>query len=176
MRYVMFLLVPGVLTAQPAESSERLMVTLVSEIQQLRLAIERSTLLGARTQLAIGQLQFQEAAVLRLGQQFNEVRSAGRSAASHINQVAENVRTLDQWLTRQDYAEPKKHEDLEGMVRQRKAELEGLTAAEQQRSARESELAGQLQTAQREVADSRSRIADMERALDAALQQLSKPK
>ena len=62
------------------------------------------------------------------------------------------------------------------MLRQRKADLNGLTAAEQQRSAREAELAAQLQAAQNEIADSRSRLAEMERALDAAIQQLSKPK
>jgi len=176
MRYFTFLLFPTALIAQSAAPDQRLTQTLINEIQQLRLAIERSTLLGARTQLAIGELQLQESAVARISQQYNDMRSAGLGAASHLNQVAENVKTMEQWLSGPDYADPRKHEDLEGMIRQRKVELEGLTSAEQQRSAREGELAAQLQAAQNQVSEARTRIAEMERALDAAIQQLSKEK
>ena len=38
-------------------------------------------------------------------------------------------------------------------------------------AAREGEIAAQLQAAQSQIADSRNRIAEMERALDAAIQQ-----
>lgn len=75
--YIVFLLAPALLIAQPPGSDQRLTQTLITEIQQLRLAIERSTLLGARTQLAIGLLQLQDAALVRLSQQYSEVRSAG---------------------------------------------------------------------------------------------------
>ena len=75
MRYLRFLAVPFVLAAQSAESDQRVTQTLISEIQQLRLAIERSTLLNARTQLAISQLQMQETAVARLTAQLDEVRA-----------------------------------------------------------------------------------------------------
>src|SRR5690349_11206536 len=51
---------PLVLVAQPAETDQRVLQTLLSEVRQLRAAIERSTLLGVRTQLAISQLQLQE--------------------------------------------------------------------------------------------------------------------
>ena len=53
----------------PPEPDQRITQTLISEIQQLRLAIERSTLLTARTQLATSQLQLQETAVARLTSQ-----------------------------------------------------------------------------------------------------------
>lgn len=134
------------------------------------------TLLGVRTQLAIGQLQLQEAAVVRLTQQYYEVRSNGPGAISRVSQLAENVRSLEQWLARPENADPRKHEEVAGMIRQRKIDLEGLTTAELQRSAREVELATQLQAAQNRLSDSRDRIAEMERALDVAIQQISKPK
>ena len=54
-------------------------------------------------------------------------------------------------------------------------ELDEITATEQERSTRESDLAGQLQAAQNELAESRARISEMERSLDAAIQQLTQP-
>jgi len=176
MRYFTFLLFPTALIAQSAAPDQRLTQTLINEIQQLRLAIERSTLLGARTQLAIGELQLQESAVARISQQYNDVRFAGPSAASRLNQFTEAVKSMEDSLGKPEWAEPRKHEELDDALRQRKAELDGLRTEEQQRSAREGELAAQLQTAQNQIAEARTRIAEMERALDAAIQQLSKEK
>jgi hypothetical protein len=119
-------------------------------------------------------LQLQEPAVARLTQQHNEVRSAGPAATMRINQMAVDIKLQEQALSNPEFANPKSREMLEGMIQQKKTELEGLIAAEQQRSAREAELASQLQAAQNRVADTRNRIAEMERALDAAIQQLSK--
>ena len=57
MRVLVLFALPIVLAAQPAESGDKVTQALISEIQQLRLAIERSTLLNARTQLAISQMR-----------------------------------------------------------------------------------------------------------------------
>ena len=81
MRYLLFLL-PLTLWGQTAETDSRLTQTLINEIQQLRLAIERSTLLGARTQLAVSALQLQESTVSRLSQQYNDTRAAAPSMTS----------------------------------------------------------------------------------------------
>jgi hypothetical protein len=64
-RYLLFLFLPLALCAQSADTDSRVTQALISEIQQLRLAIERSTLLNARTQLAISQFQLQEQSVAR---------------------------------------------------------------------------------------------------------------
>src|SRR5678815_2776293 len=62
MRYFAILLAvyPAAAFAQPAAADSNVLQALLSEVQQLRMAIERSTLLGTRTQLAISQLQLQE--------------------------------------------------------------------------------------------------------------------
>ena len=65
---------------------------------------------------------------------------------------------------------------LERQIKQDKLRLEQLIAQEQRQAAREGELAGQLRAAEREVSDSRSRIAEMERVLDSAIQQMLKPR
>src|SRR3954447_19870343 len=93
MRYLLFLAVPLVLAAQSPESDQRVTQALISEIQQLRLAIERSTLLNARTQLAISQLQMQETIVPRLSTQLNDTRAS--SVAARITALTERIRETE---------------------------------------------------------------------------------
>jgi hypothetical protein len=62
MRYCVFLLAPVVLIAQSSQADQNLTETLIKEIQQLGLAIERSSLLSARTQVIVTELQVHEAA------------------------------------------------------------------------------------------------------------------
>jgi chromosome segregation ATPase len=156
--------------AQNTEPDQRIQQTLISEIQQLRLAIERSTLLNARTQLAVSQLQLQETSVARLTQQLNDLRMSAPAIARRRTEAEEQIKRIEQLPPgRPEY------EQVKDVIPHLKLELEEATATEQQRSAREGELASQLQAVQNQIADSRSRIAEMERALDAAIQQLLKP-
>lgn len=174
MRYLAVFLLPFALAAQPAES-DKVAQALVSEIQQLRLAIERSTLLNARSQLAIGQLQLQETAVARLSTQWSDVRAQGAASASHRAQLAESLHDAEQFRDRPEFATGPKKDQLEAQIKDEKFQLEQANAIETNRSAREGELSSQLQAAQAQIAESRARIAEMERALDAAIQQLLRP-
>jgi chromosome segregation ATPase len=173
MRYFAIFVLPLALAAQPADSGDKLTQALISEIQQLRLAIERSTLLGARTQLSISQMQMQETTVSHVSQQLAEVRAQAPGIAGHRARLAESIQNFEQHLAA---APPAAKPDLESQIRQFKAELDQANTLEVSRSTRESELASQLQAAQAQIADSRARIADLERALDAAIQQLLKAK
>jgi chromosome segregation ATPase len=175
MRYIVFLIVPFALGAQSAEPDSRMTQALINEMQQLRLAIERSTLLGARTQLAIGQLQLQDATVSHLAQQYNEARSSSASMNIRRNQLTEQIRELEQKRTSPEYTTPKTRTELDDQIQQMKFELEGSATLMQFQSAKEGELAAQLQAAQSQIAGTRSQIAEMERSLDAAIQQLLKP-
>jgi chromosome segregation ATPase len=161
---------PVVLFAQSSESDSKIQQALISEIQQLRMAIERSTLLGARTQLAVSQLQLQETSVARLTTQLNDIRM---SAPSIARRKAEAEAQMKRW----EELTPGKpeYEHAKDILPHLKLELEEATLSEQQRSARENDLANQLQAAQNQIADARNRIAEMERALDAAIQQMLKP-
>jgi hypothetical protein len=173
-RYVLLLAVPFALAAQTAEPDSKITQTLISEIQQLRLAIERSTLLSARTQLAVSQLQVQETAVARLTSQLNEVRTQAPGAMGNKARIGEFIKQTEQQRT--TASNPQDALMMETKLKELKVELDQATAVEQLRSTREGELAVQLQTALNQIADSRGRIAEMERALDAAIQQLLKQK
>ena len=163
------------MAAQTAEADHRIEQALISEIQQLRLAIERSTLLGARTQLALSQLQTQEATIARLGQQLGDLRAGAPGNNAKQAQLTEAIKSFEQKQTMPEYATPPKREEVSDVIRSLKLQLEEANAIEANRAAREADLATQLQAAQNQIADSRGRIAEMERALDAAIQQLLKP-
>ena len=176
MRYLVLFVLPFTLAAQTAEPDQRITQTLISEIQQLRLAIERSTLLGARTQLALGQLQMQETAVGRLSQQLSQVREQGPGLAGQRARLTEEIRNLEQQRGAPQIPNGPSKEDIELKIKEEKLALDQANAMELNRYTRESELTAQFQAAQGQIADSRSRIAEMERALDAAIQQLLKQK
>jgi hypothetical protein len=174
MRCLLFLAVPLALAAQSSEPDQRVTQTLISEIQQLRVAIERSTLLNARTQLAISQLQMQEATVARLTAQLDAVKMQGQSR--RVAALTEVVKEREEQRTKPEFSGPQQRERLEVELKNLKLELENAAAMEQQRAAREGEVAAALQAAQNQIADSRNRIAEMEKALDTAIQQLLKQK
>ena len=158
----------------PQTNDAKTLDTLLSEVRELRLAIERSTLLGTRTQLLLSQLQLQEAAVARVAQQYSEVKSQGPGAAGNVARITEQLKHLEESRTSPEWSSSQKHDELESIIKQQKLNLDQATVYEQQRAARESDLALQLQQAQAQVADARARIAEMERSLDAAIQQLMK--
>jgi chromosome segregation ATPase len=89
------------------------------------------------------------------------------------NQLAEKVKDLE---VRRTTAEASARGIYELQFQQAKLDLEQATAADQERSARQAELASELNQARSGMADARSRIAELERALDAAIQQLVKQK
>jgi predicted nucleic acid-binding Zn-ribbon protein len=159
--------------AQKAEADQAVLQKLLVEVQQLRAAIERSTLLGARTQLALTRLQMQEAAATRASQQLNDVRQQGFDIVHRREQDASRLKDWEDKLPGITNADMRR--DIDSAIKNTKAELDELATREQVRAARESELANEFQAAQNELAATRARISDMERSLDAAIQQLLKP-
>jgi chromosome segregation ATPase len=173
MRCLAILVLPFALAAQSGDNG-KVTEALISEIQQLRLAIERSTLLNARTQLAISQFQLQETTVARLTSQLTEVRTQGPGLNGHRTRLTDQIQQFEQQRLTPEYSSASKKAELDAQIRQFKSELEQANAMEVSRSAREGELTSALQAAQAQIAASRARIDEMERALDAAIQQLLK--
>jgi hypothetical protein len=171
-RFFLFFSLPLALAAQSAGSDQQLTQALITEIQQLRMAIERSTLLNARTQLAISQLQLQEQSVTRLTSQLNDVRTQSLGASALRQGATERIKDLEQRRT--TTTDPKMVQQIEMELKEMKFHLEQGLAAETNRATRESELSVQLQQAQSHISATRSRIDEMERALDAAIHQMLK--
>lgn len=172
MRYLSLFLIPIALCAQQPASDQKLTEALITEVQQLRMAVERSTLLSARTQLAISQLQIQEATAARIAQQYSEVRSGHVAASTRRDALAGEVKDLE--LKRAQEPHTGVATSAAVQLAKAKSDLEAATVTEQEWSAKESDLAPQLNQARSGVADARGRIAELERTVDAAIQQLAK--
>src|SRR5258708_1035326 len=98
------------LAQQPGNDS-RTLETLLSEVQQLRMAIERSTLLGARTQLAISQLQLQEGKVEKLSRDLASARELAVRAKLERVSFTEAVKDLES--RKSSLADPKLRDQME---------------------------------------------------------------
>jgi hypothetical protein len=71
---------------------------LVAEVRALRLAVERTSGLAARSQALLGRVQLQENRLAELGRRLDEARERARAAAveetRHTNALAEMTRRL----------------------------------------------------------------------------------
>jgi len=170
MRYLLCLaLLSAVsLPAQTPESDRSTLQTLLSEVQQLRVAIERSTLLGARTQIAINLMQAQQSRVERLAQELDKTRKDLVDMQAEKPKTAARAKMFEESIS--TTTDPQARKDMEQALSLYKIDIEQFAAREQDRRAREAELNTQLLAEQGRLADLQGRIADMERLLDQAIQ------
>ena len=84
--------------AQNPPPPDGTMRELVTEVRALRLAVERTSGLSARSQALLGRVQLQENRLAELGRRLDEARERVRMAAveetRHANQLAELTRRL----------------------------------------------------------------------------------
>ncbi|HEV8145127.1 MAG TPA: hypothetical protein VGP79_02025 [Bryobacteraceae bacterium] len=148
--------------------------TLLGEVQQLRLAIERSTLLGARTQIALQRIQIQEARTRQLEQDANGFRTQADSLTASRSQFEARLKDAEEQLPR--VADPKQRLAMEQEVRMSKETLASMTMAEQQARAREVGATNQARLEQSKLQDLLARVDEMERVLDQAIRQITDKK
>ena len=148
--------------------------TLLGEVQQLRLAIERSTLLGARTQIALQRIQIQEARTRQLEQDANGFRTQADSLTANRSQFEARLKDAEEQLPRA--ADPKQRLAMEEEVRMSKEALASMTMAEQQARAREVGATNQARLEQSKLQDLLARVDEMEKVLDAAIRQITDKK
>jgi hypothetical protein len=166
---------PAAIFAQTPETDQRVLQTLLTEVQQLRMAIERQTLLGTRTQIAISQLQLQESRAAAAAKELSTVREEAAHAKEQKTNWTAGLKDLEQ-KRNLGAPTPQVQEATEGQIKDLKMMLEMSAGRAERISVREGELTAQFQAAQRDLQDSRNRIAEMEKALDAAIQQMLKGK
>ena len=167
--FAAFFLTP--LFAQSAEGDRQMLQTLISEVQQLRLAIERSTLLGTRTQITMQRIQTQEVRTWRLVQELERVRkeiSEIQSRQAHMTQRSKESEEQASQMT-----DPNQRREMTNEAKRLKHDMERMAALEQQRRVREAELISQVQSEQGRLTELQDRVGDMERALDTAIRQVT---
>ena len=159
------------LVSQTRDAGSNTLQTLLAEVRQLRFAIERSTLLGTRMQIALQRIQIQEGRTSRLLQELENVRKELTATQSQQVQLTERAKELDQQASNSSDPAARRQSELE--LKAVKAELQVFATREQQVRSREAELASQIRDEQGRLAELHDRVNQMERALDDSLRQIS---
>ena len=153
-----------------AQAPPATMDALMTEVHELRLAVERSTLLGARTQIAIQRLQVQSERMTQAEKQLEEARKEIAGYQQRRQQIAFELKDQESQLQRE--ANPDARRALEGRVEGLKKALADGTGEAPLR-ARENEMLIQFQNEQGNFNRLQSDISQMESTLDRAIQQIT---
>lgn len=144
-KLLLFLLCPVALTAQ-ASPNTAVLQELVSEVRQLRQALERSATTNVRMQLLLQRMQLQNQRVNQAASRLDSLR--GRIAQSLAEQ-ADSVgmaRALPDRISQEQ--DPVRRRDMEAQVEVLKVRLEHFALTEAQLRGQEGELDSALQREQ----------------------------
>ena len=138
---------------------------LLTEVWQLRFALERSTSVVPRIQLAFQRLQLQQDRVDRLSRQLHESHAQTAVIVDRKTHMAAALQQFEVRISQeQDLTRRKGLElDMKGLA----VELDQQTLHEQQEQAQEIQFSGQLQTEQAKL----NELSDQLNELDKKLQQ-----
>jgi hypothetical protein len=136
---------------------------LLTEVRQLRLALERSALLTPKLQLTMQRIQLQDQKVARLSAQLEAVRRDIASQAGPAQRAIQELPLIEQRISaEQDLSRRKELE-------QHRSQLKIMAGhvIDPQLLARESEIASSLRTERAALDELTEKLAGMERLLDA---------
>lgn len=152
-------------TARAQNSSDpQTLPTLLTEVHQLRLALERSSQIAPRIQIAAERLKLQQDQVGRTTRLLEDLRrdlDRSRSDLPKIQQRLELVAAQSDQVT-----DPGGRRHFEEESKTLKLDIDQAEKSVQQMQAREGELAGQLQSEQSRLAELNDRLDHIERALN----------
>jgi chromosome segregation ATPase len=154
----------AVVAAQRSTSSTEPLDALLNEVRQLRLAMERATVISPRIQLLTGRLSVQDQRVARLSHDVSALKDQMGRVATNVQQLAKEAAEIEEVLSRDDM-DVKRRRELEGHQRALKAKAETLAAEDQMLRARETEAENALSAEQAAWADLVRRLDELEQAL-----------
>ncbi len=138
---------------------------LVTEIHQLRLAVERAGAATPRIQITLQRLLSQEQKVARISEQLTQVRK--QIAGSEHNPFMAMMENVNTKIEQEQDASHRKA--MEEQLRAFKIAQEQQTRMMQQLRAEEAELAGSLRLEQAKADELNDHLAALERSLDVAV-------
>jgi len=151
--------------AQAPASESQTLQTLLAEVHQLRIALQRSTQIAPRVQIAVERLKLQQEQVARTARQLDDLRRDLDKRRSEQLAVQQRLQAIDQEATQA--TEPQKRKDLNDALSMFKVEADQTEKALQQMQSREGELASQLQSEQAKLTELNDRLDQIERVLNA---------
>ena len=147
-----------------AQTADPTLQSLLAEVHQLRLALERSTLIGPRIQIVVERMKIQQDVVSRLSRQIDDSRREMENMMMPATQFAARMKELESGLLSE--TDPNRRKALENDTREMKMQMERFQIMEQQSRTRIAELEGRLRSEQANLDVLNDKLNQIERALD----------
>lgn len=163
-RLIIVLWIASAAQAQTQAPAAPTLETLLKEVHQLRLVMERSAQIAPRIQIAVERLKLQQEKAGRTAQQLEELRHELDRRRSDQPKIQQRLQAMESEAGQA--VDPGRRRDLEEAVKMSKLEAEQTEKALQQMQAREGELTGQLQAGQNRLTELNDRLDQIERALN----------
>ena len=148
-------------TPPPSDSS--LIQALISEVHQLRLAIERSNTLSPRIQLVVERVKMQQSVVTRVSDQLESAHRELDKLQSDQTRTAERIKTFETELSQA--TDPLKRQQMDLELKAFKPEFDRALQLIDAVRAREAELNSRLRSEQATLDGLNDRLNQIERAL-----------
>ena|ERR1700730_11566844 len=150
--------------AQTPASDTQTLQTLLAEVHQLRMALERSTRIAPRIQIAVERFKLQQEHVARVSRQLEDLRRDLDHSRLEHPKMLQRLQAVENAVTQN--ADPQQQKDMNYRVNELKLETEQAEKLLQQIQTREGELTSQLQAEQSKLTELNDRLDQMERALN----------
>jgi len=157
-------------TAKPAESAQadrdQTLKQLLTEVRELRLAVQRVMVRSTRFQMLIERVRVQQAHVDALSRQLESVHSQAAEMKAAKPQMEQQIKNAEDMLDRTP--DPNAHSDLESRIKVVKANLVRLGQEDERLRSRETAIDTELQSAQ-------SQLNELNGQLDLLINGLKEP-
>ena len=133
------------------EDHQQVLRTLLDEVRQLRMALQRSNALNHKVQITVERLRLQQGRVDSLTRSLENVRSRITDLKSSRPQMEEQIKYVEAVLAR--LTEQNRREQVELEVKEMKARVASWSREEEQLRQREAALTSELQSEQNKLSE-----------------------
>jgi chromosome segregation ATPase len=146
------------------EDDQQVLRTLLDEVRQLRLALQRSNALNHRVQITLERLRLQQGRVDSVARSLENVRSRMTDLKTARPQMEEQIKSAEELVARA--ADQSRREEMEYQLKETKARLASWARDEEQLRERETALVSELQIEQSKLSELNGQLEIMVRQLD----------
>jgi chromosome segregation ATPase len=145
----------------PVPPDTQILQQLVTEVRQLRLALERTNSLSSRLQITLQRIQLQQNQVNRISGQLESLRNEIVRSDAEQGQASSNLTELEGRIEQEQ--NPNTQKTLQGEQQYMKALVEQKARIVQDEQTREAELASSLQAEQGKLSELQTRLDSLEK-------------
>lgn len=151
--------------AQSTSTETNGMQALVAEVRLLRKDLQTTNAYAVKAQIFLNRLQIQEGAASRASQRLSDLRAAIAAIQDRQRKLMAALKYSEKAANDSDLS-PAERKDAEGRISGLKAELESVSAEEQERNNAKMEADDQLRAEQAKLATLEQQLDRLERDLD----------